>query len=50
MTQPALTLIDDAQGVGEPTLTALEQRQQLLAHHVRLVARGMSVGLFVFGS
>lgn len=34
----------------EPTLTALEERQNLLAHHVRLVARGMSVGLFVFGS
>src|SRR5271165_2998597 len=32
------------------TLTALEERQNLLAHHVRLVARGMSVGLFVFGS
>ncbi len=31
-------------------LTALEQRQELLAHHVRLLARGLSVGLFVFGS
>jgi hypothetical protein len=31
-------------------LTALEQRQELLAHHVRLLARGMSVGLFVYGS
>jgi len=50
MTQPALTLIDDAQGVGETTPTALEQRQQLLAHHVRLVARGLSVGLFVYGA
>ena len=28
----------------------MEERQNLLAHHVRLVARGMSVGLFVFGS
>lgn len=31
-------------------LTALEERQQLLAHHVRLVARKMSHALFVFGS
>jgi hypothetical protein len=56
MSQPALTLIDDtpdkpAQVVPEePTLTALEDRQILLAHHVRLLARGMSVGLFVYGS
>jgi hypothetical protein len=55
-TPPALTLInpipdESAQVVAEePTLTALEERQQLLAHHVRLLARGMSVGLFVFGS
>jgi hypothetical protein len=33
----------------ESPLTALEERQELLAHHVRLLARGMSVGLFVFG-
>ena len=51
-----LTLInptqdDTAEVVAEDTtLTALEERQNLLAHHVRLVARGMSVGLFVFGS
>ncbi len=56
MTQPALTLIntttdEPAQVVAEEsTLTALEERQQLLAHHVRMLARGMSVGLFVFGS
>ena len=65
MTQPAiettampttLTLItptqdDPAQVVTEETtLTALEERQNLLAHHVRLVTRGMSVGLFVYGS
>lgn len=31
-------------------LTALEKRQQLLAHHVRLVARKLSHALFVFGS
>jgi hypothetical protein len=29
---------------------ALEERQQLLAHHVRLTARGMSNGLAVYGS
>lgn len=29
--------------------TALEERQALLAHHVRMVARGMSNGLFVVG-
>src|SRR3954452_16822220 len=56
MTQPALTLInpiadEPAQVVAEESgLTALEERQQLLAHHVKLLARGMSVGLFVFGS
>ena len=43
--------VDTAQVVaGDTTLTALEERQNLLAHHVRLVARGMSVGLFVYGS
>ena len=65
MSQPAtettampttLTLItptqdDTAQVVAEDTtLTAWKRRQNLLAHHVRLVARGMSVGLFVYGS
>ncbi len=30
--------------------TALEERQQLLSHHVRLVARGMANGLCVYGS
>lgn len=30
--------------------TSLEQRQEVLAHHVRLVARKASVGLFVYGS
>lgn len=29
--------------------TALEERQSLLAHHVRMVARGMSNGLFAVG-
>src|SRR3954454_25044964 len=56
MTQPALTLInptpdEPAQVVAEEsTLTALEERQRLLSHHVRLLARGLSVGLFVYGS
>ncbi len=54
MTYPALTLInpipdESAQVAEESTLTALEERQNLLAHHVRLVARGLSVGLFVYG-
>jgi hypothetical protein len=31
-------------------LSALEQRQQLLAHHVRMVARKLSHALFIFGS
>jgi hypothetical protein len=30
--------------------TSLEERQQLLAHHVRMVARGMANGLCVYGS
>jgi hypothetical protein len=34
----------------ERPLTALEERQALLAHHVRLVARKMSHALFVFGA
>jgi hypothetical protein len=56
MSQPALTLINSISDertqvvAEEPTLTTLEERQQLLAHHVKLLARGMSVGLFVFGS
>jgi hypothetical protein len=33
----------------ERPLTALEERQALLAHHVRLVARKMSHALFVYG-
>jgi hypothetical protein len=31
-------------------ITALEERQGLLAHHVRLVARKLNHALFVFGS
>jgi hypothetical protein len=34
----------------EVSKTPLEERQELLAHHVRLVARKMSHALFVFGS
>ena len=30
--------------------TSLEERQHLLAHHVRLVARGMANGLCVYGN
>ncbi len=53
---PRLALVkepDDGNDTGEPTgepLTALEEKQQLLAHHVRLVARGLSNGLFCFGA
>jgi hypothetical protein len=36
--------------MSERPSTALEVRQQLLAHHVRLVARKMSPSLFIFGS
>lgn len=34
----------------EKTVTALEERQQLLAHHVRLVARKHNHALFVYGA
>tara|TARA_R110002049_G_scaffold215606_1_gene387082 strand:+ start:44212 stop:45153 length:942 start_codon:yes stop_codon:yes gene_type:complete len=34
----------------EKPITALEERQQLLAHHVRLVARKHNHALFVFGA
>ena len=33
-----------------PGTSALEQKQQLLAHHVKMVARKLSHALFVFGS
>lgn len=36
-----------SEGIG---LSALEQRQQLLSHHVRMVARKLSHSLFVFGA
>ena len=41
-------------GVGKgpdaPPTTTLEEKQDLLRHHVRMLARGMSLGLFVAGS
>lgn len=40
----------DDPSVQELPLTILEERQRLLAHHVRLVARKVSHALFVFGS
>jgi hypothetical protein len=56
MTRPSFTLVnpapdEPAQVVAEEsTLTALEERQRLLSHHVSMLARGISHGLFVFGS
>jgi hypothetical protein len=50
MDQRVPTVIDPARFGDDMTLTALEERQQLLAHHVRLLARGLSLGLFVYGS
>jgi hypothetical protein len=38
------------QNANNCTLTALEKKQELLAHHVRMVARRLSHALFVFGS
>lgn len=35
---------------GNDEMTALEQRQALLAHHVKLIARKLGHALFVFGS
>lgn len=51
---PRLLLVEepDAQadnGTGEP-MTSLEEKQRLLSHHVKLVARGLTNGLFVFGA
>jgi len=36
--------------IGKSEMTSLEEKQQLLAHHVRLVARKHSHALFVFGA
>ena len=44
-------IFDPEEGVLEAQgLSALEQKQQLLAHHVKMVARKLSHALFVFGS
>lgn len=45
-----VTSVPSVHVVPERPPTSLEERQQLLAHHVRLVARGMANGLCVFGS
>lgn len=36
--------------IREQPITVLEERQQLLSHHVRLIARKVSHALFVFGA
>ena len=45
----ALLFEDDPTEEGETAPTALEEKQLLLAHHVKLVARKISNGLFVAG-
>ena len=47
---PAAVVVDTTPIVPSLGPTALEERQRLLGHHVRLVARGMSNGLAVYGS
>jgi hypothetical protein len=47
---PPVATVPAAPATSQRPPTSLEERQQLLAHHVRLVARGMSNGLCVFGS
>ena len=42
-------LVDDEPAEEETAPTALEEKQGLLAHHVRLVARKITNGLFVAG-
>lgn len=41
---------DEMESTQDKPLTSLEQKQKLLAHHVRMVARKMSHALFCFGS
>lgn len=41
---------NDMEPNDDKPLTSLEQKQKLLAHHVRMVARKMSHALFVFGA
>jgi len=45
-----LRLAEEVDDDFDPPQTALEERQRLLAHHVRLVCRGMSNGLFCYGA
>ena len=47
---PSQPLVAPVPAVPCHASTALEERQRLLAHHVRLVARGMANGLCVYGS
>src|SRR5271157_1585568 len=48
--QGTATGVGSAPAVPSLAPTALEERQRLLAHHVRLVARGMANGLCIYGS
>jgi hypothetical protein len=43
-------VVAGAKGAVSLPATALEEKQELLRHHVRMLARGMSFGLFVAGS
>lgn len=52
---PRLNLVGDPDtapdpGADDPPATPLEERQRLLAQHVKLVARGHTTGLFVYGA
>jgi hypothetical protein len=47
---PAVSVAPAVPAIPHRTPTSLEERQRLLAHHVRLVARGMANGLCVYGS
>lgn len=40
---------DQNESTDEKSLTTLEQKQKLLAHHVRMVARKLSHALFIYG-
>lgn len=41
---------DQIESTDDKPLTSLEQKQQLLAHHVKMVARKLSASLFICGS
>ncbi len=47
---PHLALVSESDNDKENALTSLEEKQQLLSHHVKLVARGLTNGLFVYGA